>query len=87
MNNQFTLQDCVDIYAITIQEFFKHTNIPDEGMSGEEMDKHLNYYANQCYESGRISLAQKNNFLKRHELLGIGTPGGIPAKINLLIIR
>ncbi len=87
MNNQFTLQDFVDIFSIVIAEFYKNTKIPDEGMRGEEVDKHFNYYAEQCYQSGKISLAQKNDFLKRHELLGIGTPGGMPAKINLPIIK
>ncbi len=87
MNNQFTLQDYVDILAIVIAEFYENITIPDEGMSGEEKDKHFDYYAEQCYKSGKISLAQKNIFLKRHELLGIGTTSGIPAKINLPTIE
>jgi len=37
---------------IILDYFYKYTDIPDEGMSSEELDKKHDYFAKKAYQDG-----------------------------------
>ena len=81
MNKQFTLQDFVRIFSIVVDEFYQSTVIGHAGMSSEEFNQNLNIFAEVVYANGKISVDDRDNFLRRHEL-GIGIPTGIPPRMD-----